>query len=103
MKNVFNIITSQKVNGSVQLGTIAFSISSLKKAQKQMDTIIKMVNNGTWFVGSPKDAYEIISDDSHTDNSLGVLRDISIKNVQTGTEIYYRLCQSYLNSMYLEK
>lgn len=41
-KRVFNIITSQCINGQWGIADIAFSITSKQKAQEQMDTIRRL-------------------------------------------------------------
>lgn len=51
-KRVFNIITSQCINGQWGIADVAFSITSKQKAQEQMDTIRRLTERGEWFVGS---------------------------------------------------
>lgn len=51
-KRVFNIITSQCINGQWGIADIAFSITSKEKALWQMDTINRLTERGEWFVGS---------------------------------------------------
>lgn len=51
-KSVYNIITAQQINGVWGIAGVAFSITSLRKAQMQMQTIIDLTERGEWFVGS---------------------------------------------------
>ena len=51
-KRVFNIITSQCINGQWGIADIAFSITSKEKALWQMDTINRLTQRGEWFAGS---------------------------------------------------
>lgn len=41
-KSVYNIITAQQINGVWGIADVAFSITSLRKAQMQMQTIIDL-------------------------------------------------------------
>lgn len=49
-KSVYNIITAQQINGVWSIADVAFSITSLRKAQMQMQTIIDLTERGEWFV-----------------------------------------------------
>lgn len=51
-KRVFNIITSQCINGQWGIADIAFSITSKEKALWQMDTINRLTErgDGSWEV-----------------------------------------------------
>ena len=51
-KSVYNIITAQQINGVWSIADVAFSSTSLRKAQMQMQTIIDLTERGEWFVGS---------------------------------------------------
>lgn len=53
-KSVYNIITAQQINGVWGIADVAFSITSLRKAQMQMQTIIDLTERGEWFVGERK-------------------------------------------------
>lgn len=102
-KLVYNIITSQCINGQWGFATVAFSITSKKKAQLQMDTIHSLVDKGEWFVGSDK-TYKIVYDTPFpVDGQPSYVRDILIECVETGVIIPYRLIESPLNSMYISK
>ena len=61
-KSVYNIITAQQINGVWGIADVAFSITSLRKAQMQMQTIIDLTERGEWFVGS-ENHYEIIANE----------------------------------------
>lgn len=103
-KSVYNIITAQQINGVWGIADVAFSTTSLRKAQMQMQTIIDLTERGEWFVGRSENHYEIISNEYPP-----ILRqsrfvwDIMIKCVETGTLVLYRMIESPLNSMYLSK
>lgn len=104
-KSVYNIITVQQINGVWGIADVAFSITSLRKAQMQMQmqTIIDLTERGEWFVGS-ENHYEIIA--SEYPPILERPRfvwDIMIKCVETGTLVPYRMIESPLNSMYISK
>lgn len=100
-KRVFNIITSQCINGQWGIADVAFSITSKQKAQEQMDTIRRLTERGEWFVGS---GHIIKSDDINPiDCQPRFLRDIMIQCVETGVLILYRMIESPLNSMYISK
>lgn len=101
-KSVYNIITAQQINGVWGIADVAFSITSLRKAQMQMQTIIDLTERGEWFVGS-ENHYEIITNISPADGSPRFAWDIVIKCVETGTLILYRMIESPLNSMYISK
>lgn len=102
-KRVFNIITSQCINGQWGVADIAFSITSKEKALSQMDTINRLTERGEWFMGE-EHHYEIVSDTlAPVDGQLRFVRDIMIKCVETGVLVLYRLIESPLNSMYLSK
>ena len=47
-KSVYNIITAQQINGVWGIADVAFSITSLRKAQMQMQTIIDLTERGEW-------------------------------------------------------
>lgn len=102
-KSVYNIITAQQINGVWGIADVAFSITSLRKAQMKMQTIIDLTERGEWFVGS-ENHYEIIANEYPP--ILGQPRfvwDIMIKCVETGTLVLYRMIESPLNSMYISK
>lgn len=102
-KRVFNIITSQCINGQWGIADVAFSITSKQKAQEQMDTIRRLTERGEWFVGSDHH-YIIKSDDINPiDGQPRFLRDIMMQCVETGVLILYRMIESPLNSMYISK
>lgn len=102
-KRVFNIITSQCINGQWGIADVAFSITSKQKAQEQMDTINRLTQRGEWFVGSEWH-YEIQKDELNpVDGQPRFVRDILIKCVETGVLILYRMIESPLNSMYISK
>lgn len=102
-KRVFNIITSQCINGQWGIADIAFSITSKEKALWQMDTINRLTQRGEWFVGSEWH-YEIQKDELNpVDGQPRFVRDIMIKCVETGTLVLYRMIESPLNSMYISK
>ena len=102
-KSVYNIITAQQINGVWGIADVAFSITSLRKAQMQMQTIIDLTERGEWFVGSDHH-YIIKSDDINPiDGQPRFLRDIMIQCVETGVLILYRMIESPLNSMYISK
>ena len=102
-KKVFNIITSQFINGQWGIADIAFSITSKQKAQKQMDTIRLLTERGEWFM--IKERHYIIKSDeiNPLDYQPRFLRDITIQCVETGVLILYRMIESPLNSMYIHK
>ena len=77
-KRVFNIITSQCINGQWGIADVAFSITSLRKAQTQMQTIIDLTERGEWFVGS-ENHYKIITNISPADGSPRFAWNIVIK------------------------
>lgn len=100
---VFNIITSQYINGQWDIADVAFSITSKQKASEQMDTIHRLTERGEWFVGSDRH-YIVKSDDINPiDGQLRIMRDIMIQCVETGVFILYRMIESPLNSMYISK
>lgn len=102
-KSVYNIITSQCINGQWGVADIAFSITSKQKAQEQMDTIRRLTERGEWFMIKERH-YIIKSDDINPlDGQPRFLRDIMIQCVETGVLILYRMIESPLNSMYLSK
>lgn len=102
-KRVFNIITSQCINGQWGIADVAFSITSKQKAQEQMDTIRRLTERGEWFVGS-ENHYEIIANEYPPIlEQPRFVWDIMIKCVETGTLVLYRMIESPLNSMYLSK
>jgi hypothetical protein len=102
-KSVYNIITSQQINGVWGIADVAFSITSLRKAQMQMQTIIDLTERGEWFVGSEWH-YEIQKDELNpVDGQPRFVRDIMIKCVETGVLVLYRMIESPLNSMYISK
>lgn len=102
-KRVFNIITSQCINGQWGIADIAFSITSKEKALWQMDTINRLTERGEWFVGS-ENHYEIIANEYPPIlEQPRFVRDIMIKCVETGTLVLYRMIESPLNSMYISK
>lgn len=102
-KRVFNIITSQCINGQWGIADIAFSITSKQKAQEQMDTILRLTGRGEWFVGS-ENHYKIVSESLiPVEGQPRFLRDIMIQCVETGVLILYRMIESPLNSMYISK
>ena len=98
-KSVYNIITAQQINGVWGIADVAFSITSLRKAQMQMQTIIDLTERGEWFVGSEWH-YEIQKDELNpVDGQPRFVRDIMIKCVETGVLVLYRMIESPLNSM----
>lgn len=102
-KSVYNIITAQQINGVWGIADVAFSITSLSKAQMQMQTIINLTKRSEWFVGSEWH-YEIQKDELNpVDGQPRVVRDIMIKCVETGVLVLYRMIKSPLNSMYISK
>lgn len=102
-KSVYNIITAQQINGVWSIADVAFSITSLRKAQMQMQTIIDLTERGEWFVGS-KNHYEIIANEYPPIlEQPRFVRDIMIKCVETGVLVLYRMIESPLNSMYISK
>lgn len=102
-KSVYNIITAQQINGVWGIADVAFSITSLRKAQMQMQTIIDLTERGEWFVGSEWH-YEIQKDELNpVDGQPRFVRDIMIKCVETGVLVLYRMIESPLNSMYISK
>ena len=102
-KSVYNIITAQQINGVWGIADVAFSITSLRKAQIQMQTIIDLTERGEWFVGSEWH-YEIQKDELNpVDGQPRFVRDIMIKCVETGVLVLYRMIESPLNSMYISK
>lgn len=102
-KSVYNIITAQQINGVWSIADVAFSITSLRKAQMQMQTIIDLTERGEWFVGSEWH-YEIQKDELNpVDGQPRFVRDIMIKCVETGVLVLYRMIESPLNSMYISK
>jgi hypothetical protein len=102
-KRVYNIITSQCINGQWGIADIAFSITSKEKALWQMDTINRLTQRGEWFVGSEWN-YEIQKDELNpVDGQPRFVRDIMIKCVETGVLVLYRMIESPLNSMYISK
>lgn len=102
-KSVYNIITAQQINGVWGIADVAFSITSLRKAQMQMQTIIDLTQRGEWFVGSEWH-YEIQKDELNpVDGQPRFVRDIMIKCVETGVLVLYRMIESPLNSMYISK
>ena len=102
-KKVFNIITSQCINGQWGIADVAFSITSKQKASEQMDTIHRLTERGEWFVGSNRH-YIVKSDGINPiDGQLRIVRDIMIQCVETGVLVLYRMIESPLNSMYISK
>ena len=100
-KSVYNIITAQQINGVWGIADVAFSITSLRKAQ--MQTIIDLTERGEWFVGS-ENHYEIIANEySPILEQPRFVWDIMIKCVETGVLVLYRMIESPLNSMYISK
>ena len=102
-KSVYNIITAQQINGVWGIADVAFSITSLRKAQMQMQTIIDLTERGEWFIGS-ENHYEIIANEYHPIlEQPRFVRDIMIKCVETGVLVLYRMIESPLNSRYILK
>lgn len=101
-KRVFNIITSQCINGQWGIADIAFSITSKEKALWQwiLSTASLKEVNGSWEVWN----YEIQKDELNpVDGQPRFVRDIMIKCVETGVLVLYRMIESPLNSMYISK
>ena len=84
-KSVYNIITAQQINGVWGIADVAFSITSLRKAQMQMHYEI-IANEYPPILEQPRFVW-----------------DIMIKCVETGTLVLYRMIESPLNSMYISK
>lgn len=102
-KRVFNIITSQCINGQWSIADIAFSITSKQKAQEQMYTIHKLIETDEWFCGG-ENHYSIETDTMNPlEGQPRFIRDIIVKCEETEVLIIYRMVESPLNSMYISK
>lgn len=99
-KNIYIIQTNQTSNKVWEKGSIAFVISSKKKANEQMDVIYRMANNGEWFMGDK--THEVINDRIYPESCTDyLLREIIIRCNETGERIAYRLFEAPLNLTYI--
>ena len=100
MKYVYTIMNEQympELEHHVPYGVTEFAFTSLERANKQMDTIVELVNQDKWYI----DSGHSVAFDRHLDGSscLHLLRSIKI-NHPNGTHTIYTLQKVELNSGY---
>ena len=100
MKYVYLILREQympELNYHTPYGTTDFAFTSEKQAQKQMDSIVELVNQDKWSINK---GHSVSFDRCFTDcNSFNLLRSIKI-NHPNGTYTIYTLQKVELNRGY---
>ena len=100
MKYVYLIMNEQympELQNHVPYGTAEFSFTSLERAEKQMDTIVELVNQDKWYINA---GHHVCFDRRLQDCSpLHLLRSIKIQH-PNGTYTIYSMQRIELNAAY---
>ena len=99
MKKVYLIMCEQympELEHHSPYGVTEFAFTSLKRANKQMDAIVELVNQDKWSITK---GHSISFDRCYKDSYLHLLRSIKVQH-PNGTFTIYTLQEVVLNSGY---
>ena len=100
MRNVYLIMNEQYMpepENHVPYGITEFAFTSLERANKQMDKLVELINQGKWWI---EGEHTIVKDYTYPENNyFGFKRFIRVQH-SNGTYTIYTLQKVELNSGY---
>ena len=100
MRNVYLILTEQympELENHVPYGVTEFAFTSLERANKQMDKLVELINQGKWWI---EGKHTIVQDYTYpANNYFGFKRFIRVQH-SNGTYSIYTLQKVELNHGY---
>ena len=100
MRNVYLIMNEQympELENHVPYGVTEFAFTSLERANKQMDKLVELINQGKWWI---EGEHTIVKDYTYPENNyFGFKRFIRVQH-SNGTYTIYTLQKVELNSGY---
>lgn len=100
MRNVYLIMNEQympELENHVPYGVTEFAFTSLERANKQMDKLVELINQGKWWI---EGEHTIVKDYTYPENNyFGFKRFIRVQH-SNGTYSIYTLQKVELNHGY---